>query len=86
MFSVSFFLERIFLNNEGTKVKFGVRDSGTASHRTHKPSQQYSRFCRGRSMTGSGDVANSFIYLFFIVLKKIYYMHSFLKILDCTYK
>lgn len=52
-----FFLERVFLNNEGTKVKFGVRDSGSASHHMHKPSQQYSRFCRGRSMTGSGAVA-----------------------------
>lgn len=34
-----FFLERIFLNDEGTKVKLGVRASGSASHRMHKPSQ-----------------------------------------------
>ena len=34
-------LERIFLNSAGTKVKTGVRNPGSASHLTHKPSQQY---------------------------------------------
>lgn len=59
-----FVLERIFSNNEGTKVKLGVRDSGSASHRTHKPSQRYSSICRRLSMMGSGDVAKLPFYFY----------------------